>query len=104
MVNKNKILDEVEKTLHSFDKDIILEENPFLLTRIMAERENRLHKPKKRFTPAFSFTKVIMILILLINLITVVYYYSWNSNQILQQKLVSQLRKDFQIDQSQNNF
>jgi hypothetical protein len=104
MVNKNQILEEVEKTLKSFDNDILLEENPFLLTRIMAERESRLHKPKKRLASAISFTNVIMILILLINLVTVVYYYAWNSNQILQQKLVSQLKKDFQIDQSQNNF
>jgi hypothetical protein len=104
MVNKNQILEEVKKTLQSFDNDILLEENPFLLTRINAERENRLRKPKKRLIPVLSFTKVIMILILLINLITVVYYYSWNSNQALQQKLVSQLKKDFQIDQSQNNF
>ena len=104
MVNNNRIIEDVEKTLHSFDNDIPLEENPFLLTRIKTERENRLHESKKRLTLSISFTKVIMILILLINFITVVYYYSWNTNQIMQQKLVSQLKKDFQIDQSQNNF
>ena len=104
MVNKNRILEEVEKTLQSLDNDIPLEENPFLLTRIKTERENRLHKSKKRLTLSFSFTKALIMVILLINLITVVYFFQWNSNQVLQQNLVSQLKKDFQIDQSQNNF
>jgi hypothetical protein len=104
MINKNQILEEVEKTLKSFDNDILLVENPFLLTRINAERKNRLLKPKKKLFSILSFTKVLIILVFLINLITVIYYYEWNSKQVIHQKLVSELKEDFQIDQSQNNF
>ncbi|MDR3593256.1 hypothetical protein [Clostridium sp.] len=104
MVNENKILEEVEKTLQSFDNDVVLEGNPFLLTRIKAAIGDRLHKRKKGFSFKVSFTKVIITLILLINAVTLVYYYDWNSQKTLQQKLVSELKTDFHIDQSQNNF
>ena len=104
MVNENKILEEVEKTLQSFDSDIILEDNPFLFTRIKAAIEDRLHKRKKGLSLKLSFTRVLIMLILLINIVTLVYFYDWNSKVALHRKLVSELKVDYQIDQSQNNF
>jgi len=104
MIKKNQILDEVEKTLQSLDNDIILEENPFLLTRIMTERENRLHKPKKGFVFRISLSQVLMLLILLINIITLVYNYNRDTKQNLQESLVLELKEDFQIDQTEYNF
>ena len=104
MIKKNQILDEVEKTLQSFDNDVILEENPFLLTRIKTERENRLHKRKKGFAFRISLSRVLMLLILLINIITLVYNYNRDTKQNLQESLVLELKEDFQIDQTEYNF
>ena len=104
MIKKNQILDEVEKTLQSFDNDIILEANPFLLTRIKTERENSLNKRKKGFGLRISLSQVLMMLILLINIITLVYNYNRDTKQNLEKSLVLELKEDFQIDQTEYNF
>jgi hypothetical protein len=104
MAKKKQILDEVEKTLQSFDNDIILEANPFLLTRIKTERENSLNKRKKGFGLRISLSQVLMILILLINIITLVYNYNRDTKQNLEKSLVLELKEDFQIDQTEYNF
>ena len=104
MDKKIQIMEEVEKTLQAFDNDIILEENPFLLTRLKAERENRLQKQKKGLALHLNPNKVLLILILLINAATFVYYFDWNAKNRLHSKLVSELKEDLQIEQSQNNF
>jgi hypothetical protein len=104
MAKKNQLSEEVEKTLQSFDNDIILENNPFLLTRLKAEREKRLHERKKGFALRISLNRVLMLLILLINIITLVYNYDKNTKQNLQKTLVLELKEDFQIDQTEYNF
>jgi hypothetical protein len=102
MLKKNEILDEVEKTFQAFDNDIILEENPFLFTRLKTEIEYRLQKQKKSF--ATGWKQAIILIVLLINIVTLVYYYEWNIKQNSQEKLVLELRADFRIEKSQNNF
>ena len=104
MGKKLQISEEVERTLQAFDNDILPEENPFLLTRLKAERENRLRKRERRIALKLNLNKVLLILILLINLATLVYFFEWNAKYTLQTRLVSELKKDLQIDQSQNNF
>lgn len=104
MLRKEKILEEVEKTLQSFDEDIILEENPFLFTRIKTERESRASSRKKGLVFGFSLKQTLILLILLINLVTLIYNYELTRNENLREKLVLELKEDFQIDQSQSNF
>ncbi len=104
MLKEKQILEEVEKTLEAYDYDIVLKENPFLLTQLMAERESRRMKGKKTFAFKFSVNQILMILILLINLITLVYSYELKTKENLEEKLIMELKTDFQIDQSQNNF
>jgi len=102
--HERHITDEVDKTLQSFDNDVTLAENPFLASRIKAERTSRLLKRNEGFLLRINLKVVVMALILLMNLITVVHYVDWNSAQHLHEKLVSELEHDFQIEQSQNAF
>jgi hypothetical protein len=104
MVKKDQILNEVEKTLHTFDRDPILDTNPFLLTRIKVEMERRLQKRSARFARRINVKYVVIVVIVLINLVTVVHYFDSHSKYNLQEKLVSELKEDFQIDQPQNSF
>ncbi len=104
MISKKQLLDEVEKTLEAYDEDAILEANPFLLTRIKAVQEQRIHSKKNKASFRFSFSRILVIVLLIVNVLTVVYYFENNHQQNLEKKLVLQLKSDFQIEQTQNNF
>lgn len=104
MVNKDRILDEVEKTLHTFDHDPTLEPNPFLFTRIQAEKERRVLTRGAGFARRINLKYVVMAVIVLMNLITAAHYLEWNSRYNLHERLVSELKEDFQMAQSQNSF
>jgi hypothetical protein len=103
MVKKN-VASEVEKTLLSFDDDIVLEENPFLVTRLKAAREIHSPKRKKEIIVRMDLSHVLALILLLINLITMVYNYKWDTKQNVQEQLVVQLKADFQIDQAADIF
>jgi hypothetical protein len=101
---KQQILDEVEKTLNSFDNDIVLEGNPFLLTRIKTVMNARRQR-----SGAGEFVKRVLIpaavlLILGVNIFTMTHYVSWNARQTADKKLVTALKAEYQIDQSDQNF
>ncbi|MGE5499733.1 MAG: hypothetical protein ACM3Q2_16800 [Syntrophothermus sp.] len=104
MKDKNKIMEEVEKTLRSYDEDAVLGENPFLITRINAamEKQAGADKPVHSHKPAFS--RLIIIMIILVNLITLAYNYDRSSKEKQRSRLIMELKTDFQIDQSDNNF
>jgi len=104
MTNKKQLLEEVDKTLRSFDNDIVLEENPYLMTRIQVERDRRRGQRPRGLHLRISLNQALMICILLINVITVVHYLDWNRNQNLHEKLVLALKEDFQIVQVQDPF
>ena len=104
MANKQRALEEVDNTLQSFDNDVILEANPFLFTRIQAERDRRRQKQPTAGRLHLSLSQVLVFCLLLINLITVVHYLDWNKDQNLHDKLVLALKEDFQIVQSQDPF
>jgi hypothetical protein len=103
MVNDQRILEEVDKTLESIGNDGILETNPFLLTRIQAEREARVRKHRFRLALRMNLGYIAIFVILLMNLITVVYYTQYPSDDVREQ-LISDLREDLEIDQSPYNF
>ncbi len=104
MAKEKRILDEVDKTLQAFDNDITLEENPFLMTRIAAARADRLHKRTFRSSARIVLSYAAVLLLLFVNLITAVYYSQRESEYRLHEQLVSQLKEDFKISQSQINF
>ena len=104
MGKRDHILDEVEKTLRSFDDDPLLDENPFLLARIRAERERRLRQRREGVIPRINLKYAVVALVVVVNLVTVVHYFEWNSQHTLHEKLVSELKEDFHSDQSLNGF
>ena len=104
MAKDNRILEEVEKTLQSFDSDITLEENPFLITRLTAGKAHLLRKRTNRSRARTVLSYAGILVLLFVNLITAVYYSQRNSESRLREQLVSELKEDFQIDQSQINF
>ena len=103
MATENQIMEEVEKTLHSFDSDGILEDNPFLYTRLDAAKNGRMQRNRHRFASLANLKLIGLLLLLLANLITMLYYQRY-STQDLHERLVSAIQVDFQVDQSQNNF
>lgn len=104
MADDNRISDEVDKTLASFDHDAALEGNPFLWTRIQRVRARRLQKRTGRFFVHVSLVKVAIAFVFLINAITVVHYFDWNKEYAMRQELILALKSDFQIVQSQDPF
>jgi hypothetical protein len=104
MADKKQLQEEVEKTLQSFDNDIVLEENPFLATRIQGERGRLRQKPSKSLRLRIGLNQALMLGILLINVITVVHYLDWKRNQNLHEKLVLTLKEEFQVVQVQDPF
>jgi hypothetical protein len=101
---ERRIADEVDKTLRSFDNDVPLEGNPFLISRMKTETNSRLLKRTSRFPLRISLTYVVVLLIVIVNLVTVVRYLDWDNAQTLREKLVSELEADFQIEQLPNAF
>ncbi len=75
MIKDKRIIDEVEKTIHSMDNLEILESNPFLYTRLQAEIgiKNIKQAPAKSKTGAV-LKPVLFLIIILFNLFTAVYY------------------------------
>jgi hypothetical protein len=100
MIRKSQISDEVEKTLQAYDGDIILEDNPFLLTRIQAGREYRSSRRKISSAPRISLSQILMLFIILINLVTFTYNFQVKAHQNLQENLVTELETDLHVDQS----
>ena len=88
MVGEQQIHDEVEKTIASLDDDGILPINPFLITKIQAERESRVHKHRLRFALRMNLGYIAILVILLVNLITLIDQ-ARDSNDTLQQQLIS---------------
>ncbi len=101
---EQRITEEVEKTLLAFDTDPILSENPFLWTRIRAEREERLHNRTKKIFMQYGLRTAAVLLIFLINLITIVYFYAPSEKEQTNATLASALKAEYQVEQSQNNF
>ena len=99
MKNENEILAEVEKTLQAFDNDPVLEENPFLFTRIQAAKTSLLQKRDQRFALKIRFKLIVIVAVALLNLFTAVYYFKGNTKKDLKEQLVSDLKEDMLIDQ-----
>lgn len=103
MGKDQRIEQEVEKTLQAFDADEVLEENPFLFTRLQAERATRSRVRKERYVFGVNLKYAAVVLLVLLNLVTAIFY-ERHDQPTLQDELVSELKADFEIDQAQNNF
>ncbi len=104
MLKREKIEEEVEKTLAAFDNDPVLQENPFLMTRIKQMGDSKKYSPSKEFSLKLRLNWVISILVILLNIATIFYYLKADSRANLESRLVKDLKQEFQIEQSQNDL
>ena len=73
MKNEKKIFEEVNKTLNAFDHISDLDENPYLFTRLQAEIESS-EKKEKGLLKEKILRPAVLIIILVINILTGVYF------------------------------
>lgn len=94
MDKEKRILDEVEKTLHAMDNLEDLESNPFLYTRLKAEIESRNIEQAPAKAKSRIFLKpVFLLIVILFNLITTVYYFNSFGTKETQSNVSSSLTK-----------
>ena len=104
MRNRDQIREEVEKTLEAFDHDLPLGPNPFLYTRIQAERSDPAAGETRALFGHIRLRHLVMLGILLVNLITVIHYADWNSELTTQKALAAELETEFSIGSSAGGF
>lgn len=103
MKNDKKILDEVEKTLNSFDDIPKLEGNPYLITRIKSAIETDQVSTKRKLV--FSLKPVMIGLILLINILTGVFFLNADKTSYTSyDTAIQSLKYDYKITQTFNEY
>ncbi len=104
MRDSDQIREEVEKTLQAFDHDLPLEPNPFLFTRIQAERAAHAPGRAKAAIWHVRLRHVVIVGIVVINLITVIHYADWNTEVRNRRALISELETEFSIGNAVEEF
>lgn len=99
-----RIEEEVDRTLRAFDDDLPLQGNPFLAGRIKAAMEGWRSTQTWGIGAGARLKYLLLLLILVTNVITAVYFVERSGTDSMHQRLVSVLREDFQIDQSLDSF
>lgn len=79
MEREKQILEEVEKTMNSFESLPKLESNPFLFTRIKARIQSEGIKRTKKASVEFIFRPATLAIILILNIATAVYFFGTSS-------------------------
>ena len=102
MTRTERILEETERTLRSWEDDATLTADPFLATRIPALHRERIASGWRAFGPFLQVRYAVMLALLAMNLVTALYL-ELSPRQDLSKDLVSQLRDDLQIDPSPDN-
>lgn len=103
MNKEDKILSEVEKTLNAIDSLPNLDANPFLFTRIKARIENESIKHAGKVKTDFVFKPVTLALLLVINIVTAVYFIGFGSSSTSNTSIVETLKQEYGIAQTQSD-
>ncbi len=104
MNKKEKIEQEIDKTLAQFDNAERLPSNPYFYTRVQARLEEK-QRPRRSFSAILK--PVLFSTLVAINLTTAVWYLSVTSqvNQSeTRQELLDILSHDLNLDNTQSNF
>jgi hypothetical protein len=104
MNTRSTIDEEIEKTLNAYDNDIPLHGNEFLFTRIEATRNSRAGAYRTGRYVGARVRLAASILLLVVNIVTTVYYYHWTDKKTVHELLVSDLKAELQIDDSQRSY
>ena len=105
MTKKEKIMQEVEKTLHAIDNIPELEKDPFLFSKLKTKIESNSVPQIKNTWFSFKPAIAAFVLMLIINIITTFYFFKTTDSTAAvvteQATLVKSLSKDYQITQTQ---
>ncbi len=103
MNKKEKIEQEISKTLEQFDQSDMLPPNPYFYTRVQA----RLEEKQKQQNVFFSILKPALIIALVaVNMSTAIWYLGGSEQQDQtnsRQELMEMLAGDFKLDSDQNS-
>ena len=103
MNKEEKILLEVEKTLNAIDSLPKLESNPFLFTRIKARISNESIKVGSVEKTEFVFRPVTIALLLILNIVTAVYFIGFGNNSTTGTSLVDKMKQEYGVTQIQSD-
>lgn len=102
MKENRKISEEIEKTLNSLDGLQNLESNPYLYTRLKTRIEENSARSKPSFLHKPELKPLLFLLLLIINVITTVYFLESNkTSDTAKSSLIKSLKQDYQIDKIQ---
>ncbi len=104
MVDKKRIEEEIEKTLAAYDNDVILEGNPFLMTRINEIRNKKSNIAAHKLSIKLLANLAVYFFLLLLNIATLVIYLKTDHQKHIRKQLLDDLKQEFQIEQSQNEL
>jgi hypothetical protein len=100
--NEKQIIEEVEKTLQSMDNTPILNENPFFYLKLKTEIENEDVILNTGRAANFILRPAVLIFILIINIITAVFYFNSSlSKTNTDELLINTLHKEYTLE---NNY
>jgi hypothetical protein len=102
MTRTERILEEAEQTLRSWDDEAALTPDPYLATRVPALHRERMASGWRAYRPFLHVRYAAILALVVLNMITVLYL-ELSPRHDPAQDLVSQLRDDFQIEPSQDN-
>ena len=104
MNRKEKIEQEINKTLEQFDQADKLPQNPYFYTRVQA----RLEEKQKQQNVFFAILKpALIIALIVVNMSTAIWYLGGAEQQDQinpRQELAEILADDFELDKDQNNI
>lgn len=104
MNKKEKIEEEVKKTLGMLDQKESLPPNPYFYTRV----QQRIKANSENNSTVWRYLKpALLIILLLINVSTFIWYYNSSEDYYAtenQQKLIEYLSYDFNLNVNQNNI
>jgi len=96
MTEKEKyIANEVNKTLKALDDQPNLKPNLFLFTRIQANISSELVSKKR-----ISLRPIALCLIIILNIITAIYFFNSGSRDYTKSQIISSLSKDYNTEQN----
>ncbi len=101
MNKKEKIEQEIRKTLDQFDRAEHLPANPFFYTRVQARLDEQR---RKRSIYSTILKPALLTSLVVINLGTAVWYFGGSGQSDSQQELIEILAGDLNLDENQTNL
>jgi hypothetical protein len=99
MNREQRIHDEVEKTIQAFDTMPRLLPNPFFSTKVQA-RWSAEGKQQRRLIPTIRIKSLALTLIVILNLVTALYFFHTKKNISTKEQLVTSLSGDYTTPQA----